>query len=155
MFDKPVYVTAAGLAQLKADLEHLRNVERPEIIERLQTAQEDGDWMDNTEVMLIREDLAFVEARIDELERMLANVQLIEASPDDSVIDIGDTAVIQANGNALETYTIVGVAEADPARGLISNESPLGHALLNHKVGDEVIVKVPDGVLRFRVVAVK
>lgn len=155
MFDRPVYVTAAGLARLKADLEHLRNVERPEILERLQAAQEDSGWLDNSEVMLIRDELAFVEARIDEIERMLANVRLIEASPDDSVIDIGDTAVIQADDNSLETYTIVGVAEADPARGLISNESPLGHALLNHKVGDEVIVQVPDGVLRYRVVAVK
>jgi len=155
MFDKPVYVTAAGLAQLKADLEYLRDVERPEVIERLQEVQADGSWMDDTEVMLIRDELSFVEARIDEIERMLANVQIIEASPHDSVIDIGDTAVIQADEDGLETYTIVGVAEADPARGLISNESPLGHALLNQKVGDEVLVKVPDGVLHFRVVAVK
>jgi len=86
---------------------------------------------------------------------MLDNVQLIEASQADNIIDIGDTAVIQANDDGLETFTIVGVAEADPTRGLISNESPLGHALLSHKVGDEVIVKVPDGVLRFRVVAVR
>ena len=155
MFDKPVYVTAAGLAQLKADLEHLRDVERPEVIERLQEAQEDSSWMDDTEVMLIKEKLSFVEARIDEIERMLDNVQLIEASQADNIIDIGDTAVIQANDDGLETFTIVGVAEADPTRGLISNESPLGHALLSHKVGDEVVVKVPDGVLRFRVVAVR
>jgi transcription elongation factor GreA len=155
MFDKPVYVTAAGLVQLKADLEHLRDVERPEIIERLQQAQADSSWMDNTEVMFIQQDLAFVEARIDELERMLDNVQLIEASQADNIIDIGDTAVIQANDDGLETFTIVGVAEADPTMGLISNESPLGHALLSHKVGDEVVVKVPDGVLRFRVVAVR
>ena len=155
MFDKPVYVTAAGLAQLKENLEHLRDVERPEVIERLQEVQADGSWMDDTEVMLIRDELSFVEARIDEIERMLANVKLIEASQADNIIDIGDTAVIQANGNALETYTIVGVAEADPTRGLISNESPLGHALLSHKVGDEVVVKVPDGLLRIRVVAVK
>ena len=155
MFDKPVYVTAAGLAQLKADLEHLRDVERSEIIERLQEAQADSSWMDDTEMMLIRDELSFVEARIDELERMLDNVQLIEPGEADNVIDIGDTAVIQANDDGLETYTIVGVAEADPTRGLISNESPLGHALLSHKVGDEVVVKVPDGVLRFRVVAVR
>jgi transcription elongation factor GreA len=155
MLDKPIYVTSRGVANLKTELERLRQVERPDIIGRLQEAQEGGDWMDNTEVMLVQEELAFVESRINALEHMLANVQLIEPSPADSVIDIGDTAVIQANGNSLETYTIVGVAEADPAKGLISNESPLGRALLDHKVGDEVIVKVPDGVLHFRIVSVK
>jgi transcription elongation factor GreA len=152
--DRPVYVTDKGLAELEAELAFLQTVKRPETVERLQDVRAGGDWMDNTEQMLIEEDLAFIDGRIQELSYMLTNAQLIGPDPDGTVVNIGDTVVIQAEGDGLEEYTIVGVAEADPAVGLISNESPLGRALLTRKVGDEVVVRAPIGALRYRIVAI-
>lgn len=154
MVEKPVYVTLQGLAGLRKELDELTQVRRPELVERLHEAKEGSDWMDNTEYRLIEDELAFVEGRIQELEGMLAAAQLIEPDQDENTVNIGDTAFIQANGE-VEEYTIVGVAEADPAAGLISNESPLARALLEHKVGEEVAVKAPGGTFYVRIVAVK
>lgn len=154
LLDRPVYVTDKGMAELEAELEFLQTVKRPQTVERLQDARDGGDWTDNTEQMLIEEELAFIDGRIQALTHMLAHAQLIGPDLDENVVNIGDTVVIQANDNELEEYTIVGVAEADPAAGFISNESPLGHALLGHQVGDEVVVKAPIGTLRYRIVAV-
>ncbi|MGW8319173.1 MAG: GreA/GreB family elongation factor [Candidatus Promineifilaceae bacterium] len=155
MLKKPVYVTAKGKVDLEEELEHLRSVERPRIIERLQEVKTGGDWMENTEQMLFEDELSFVNRRIQELEDMLANAELIGPDTDPTVVNIGDTVVIQDEDGALETYTILGIAEADPSEGFISNESPLGQALLNRKVGDEVVVAAPAGQLCFRIVALK
>ncbi|MBX3057939.1 MAG: transcription elongation factor GreA [Anaerolineae bacterium] len=151
--DKPVYLTEKGRAELAAELAYLQDNKRLETIARLQEARGGGDWMDNTEHMLIEEELAFVDARIQEISYMLDHAQLIEPGNEDNQVDVGETVIIQADDGEMEEYTIVGVAEADPGRGFISNESPLGHALLNHKVGDEVIVKAPIGELHYRIVA--
>lgn len=155
MIDRPVYVTAKGMVELEEELEQLRTVERPDIIERLSEVKNGGDWMENAEQMLVEDELTFVDRRIQELEDMLANAQLIQPDQDFNTVNIGDTVVIQDADGEMETYRIVGVAEADPAEGLISNESPLGQALLEHKVGEEVRVKAPAGELQFRIVAVK
>ncbi|MCA9967571.1 MAG: GreA/GreB family elongation factor, partial [Anaerolineales bacterium] len=85
---------------------------------------------------------------------MLATAVLIEPDNDDDVVDLGDTAILQTDDHT-ETYTIVGTAEADPSQGFISNESPLGRALLNRRVGDEITVQAPAGLLHFRIVAVR
>ena len=155
MLNKPVYVTEKGKADLEKELEHLQTVERQRVIDRLTEVKSGGDWMENTEQMMFEDELAFVDKRIQDLEDMIADAQLIEADPDLSIVNIGDTVVIQDCDGELETYRIVGVAEADPSAGLISNESPLGEALLAHKVGDEVVVNAPAGELCFTIVAVK
>jgi len=155
MLNKPVYVTEKGKADLEIQLEHLTVVERQRIIDRLTEVKSGGDWMENTEQMMFEDELAFLDHRIQDLEDMIADAQLIEADKDLSVVNIGDTVVIRDCDGELETYRIVGVAEADPSAGLISNESPLGEALLTHKVGDEVVVKAPAGELCFTIVAVK
>jgi transcription elongation factor GreA len=111
--------------------------------------------MENTEQMLFEDELAFVDRRIQDLEDMLANSKIIEPDHDHSIVNIGDTVIIQEEEGDLETYRIVGVAEADPSKGLISNESPVGQALLKHKVGEEVTVKAPVGEMSFRIVAVE
>jgi transcription elongation factor GreA len=111
--------------------------------------------MENTEQMMFEDELAFTDHRIQELEDMIADAQLIEADTDFSTVNIGDTVVIQDCDGELETYRIVGVAETDPSAGTISNESPLGLALLKHKVGEEVVVDAPDGELCFTIIAVK
>jgi transcription elongation factor GreA len=155
MLDRPVYVTPKGKAELLEELEQLENVERQRIIDLLHEVKSGGDWMENTEQMMFEDELAFVDRRIQELEDMLANAKIIEPDQDNSTVNIGDTVIIQDEEGDKETYRIVGVAEADPSGGLISNESPVGRALLKHKVGEEVIVEAPAGAMRFRIIAVK
>lgn len=154
MLNKTVYLTPKGLTKLETELNYLRDVKRLEIIERLQESKGDADWRDNTEFMLIQDELAFVDGRIQELEHMLMQVHLIEPDQAARKLSIGSTAVIQENGRELEKYKIVGAAEANPSEGLISNESPLGQALLDHEAGDEIIVTAPGGNLRFRIIAI-
>jgi transcription elongation factor GreA len=154
LLDKPIYVTNKGMADLEKELTYLRTVKRPETVEQMQDAKGNGDWMDQTEYMLFEQELAFIDGRIQELQFMLNHAQLIEPGNEDNIVNIGETVVIQTVGDEMERYTIVGVAETNPAAGLISNESPLGHALLGHKVGDEVIVHAPAGEIRYRILAV-
>lgn len=155
MSDRPIFVSEKGFARLKAELENLQNVERPDMIERLHEAKEGSDWMDNSEYMLIQSELSFIDGRIAELEYMLDNASLIQPGADEAVVEVGDTAVIQAEDGDIEEYTIVGVAEADPEQGFISNECPLGRALLGATIGDLVAVKTPSGEEQFRLIAVK
>jgi transcription elongation factor GreA len=146
-------MTSKGFNDLEEELEFLRNVKRPEIAERLHEAKVGGDWQDSTENMLIEEELIFIDGRIQELQYMLQDAQLIEADQDMTVVGIGDAVVIEADDGQLEEYTITGTAEADPGKGLISNESPLGAALLGRRVGDQIIVKAPVGEIRYRLVS--
>jgi len=152
--DKPIYITSKGVFGLEEELDYLRSVKRPETIERMQDAKGNGDWIDNTEYLLVEEELAFIDGRIQQLEHTLKHAQIIEQGNADNIVDIGETVVVQTNDDEIEQYTVVGVAETDPGRGLISNESPLGAALIGHKVGDEVVFKAPDGQHRYRIVAV-
>ncbi len=155
MQNRPVYVTEQGKVELIEELEHLRTVERPRVIEHLHEVKSGGDWMENTEVMLFENELTLVDRRILELESMLRDAQVIEQDSDTTVVNIGDTVVIQDEYGESETYRIVGVAEANPSEGLISNESPAGKALLDHRVGDEVVVEAPAGEIKYRILAVK
>ena len=155
MGSEHVYLTKEGQAQLQVELEQLRDVERLELIERLAEAKAGGDWMDNTEHGLVEDELAFVEARIRELEYMLKTARLIPPDSDPIRINVGDTVMLEVDGGQLERYTIVGSVETDPAAGKISNESPLGRALLDHQVGDELEIQAPAGPLRVRVVALE
>lgn len=150
-----IYVTADGLKKLEEELESLRTVKRAEVAQRLHEAMEDGELIENAEYEAAKNEQAFVEGRILELERMIAQAQIIQPQKSGGVVRIGNTVVVQEGSNPPETYTIVGAAEANPKEGLISNESPLGQALLERKIGDEVDVKAPAGVLRFKIVKMK
>lgn len=150
-----IYVTADGLKKLEEELETLRTVKRAEVAQRLHEAMEDGELIENAEYEAAKNEQAFVEGRILELEHMIAQAQIIQPKKSGGVVRIGNTVVVQEGSNAPETYTIVGAAEANPKEGLISNESPLGQALLERKIGDEVEVKAPAGVLRFKIVKIK
>lgn len=154
MLDQPVYVTKHGLAKLEEELETLRTVKRPQLIEQMQEAKGNGDWMDQTEYMLIEAELAFLDGRIQELKRMLDQAQLIEKGNEDNIVNIGETVTLQDSEGEIEQYTIVGRAEADPGHGYVSNESPLGQALLGHRVGEEIVVHAPAGEIRYQVLAV-
>jgi len=155
MSNQAVYVTAEGLKKLEEELEHLRNVRRQEVAVRLREAMEDGELIDNAEYEAAKNEQAFVEGRILELDRMLSQAQIIEHKTKADQVEIGATVVIKEGNRKPETYTIVGAAEANPKQGLISNESPLGRALLGKKVDDLVEVQAPDGTLKFRIVKIK
>ncbi|MGH2625408.1 MAG: transcription elongation factor GreA [Anaerolineales bacterium] len=150
-----IYVTADGLKKLEEELESLRTVKRAEVAQRLHEAMEDGELIENAEYEAAKNEQAFVEGRILELEHMIAQAQIIQPTKSGGVVRIGNTVVVQEASNPPETYTIVGAAEANPKEGLISNESPLGQALLERKIGDEVEVKAPAGMLRFKIVKMK
>jgi transcription elongation factor GreA len=156
MSKNEVYVTAEGLKKLEEELEHLRGVRRQEVALRLREAIQGGDELiDNAEYEAAKNEQAFVEGRIIELERMLGKAQIIEHNKKSDTVEIGATVTIKEGKKKAETFTIVGAAEADPKDGLISNESPLGSALLSKQVGDAVEVEAPDGVIRFKVVKIK
>ncbi len=156
MSNNEVYITAEGLKKLEEELEHLRVVRRQEVALRLREAIQGGDELiDNAEYEAAKNEQAFVEGRIIELERMLAKAQIIEHNKKSDTVEIGATVTIKEGKKKAETFTIVGAAEAAPKDGLISNESPLGSALLNKQVGDAVEVEAPDGVIRFKVVKIK
>jgi transcription elongation factor GreA len=155
MPNSAVYLTPEGLKKLEDELEHLRTVKRQEVAQRLHEAMEDGELIENAEYEAAKNEQAFVEGRILELEHMLAQAQVIEPGKGKDRVHIGSTVVVKEEGGDTETYTIVGVAEASPRDGLISNESPLGQALLDQKVGDDIEVKAPAGLLRFNIVKIK
>lgn len=156
MSKNEVYITAEGLKKLEEELKHLRSARRQEVALRLREAIQGGDELiDNAEYEAAKNEQAFVEGRIIELERMLAKAQIIEHNKKSDTIEIGATVTIKEGKKKAETFTIVGAAEADPKDGLISNESPLGSALLNKQVGDTVEVEAPDGVIHFKVVKIK
>jgi transcription elongation factor GreA len=153
--DKPIYVTSKGLVELDKELAFLRDVKRPDTIERMQDAKGGGDWMDQTEYMLIEEELAFIDSRILEIQHIIDEGELIGPGNEDNVVNIGETVVIQSEDGEIERFTIVGVAEVDPAKGFISNESPLGRAVLSRKVGEEVVVDAPAGEIYYRILGIK
>ena len=150
--EKVTYITPKGLEKLEAELMYLRTERRREIANYLQETM--GD-VEDSEYLIAMEEQAFVEGRICQLEDLLSNVRVIEPGQKSGVVDLGSTIVLREGDNDAETFTIVGAAEADPKIGLISNESPLGRALLGRKVGDDLEIKAPLGLLKFRVLAVQ
>lgn len=156
---KPALLTNEGLAKLQAELQHLTTVGREDVADRLHRAFEDGqddDFVDNAELEAARNEQAFLEGRIQELEDILNNYEIIPENdmyPD--VVNVGDwVTVVEEGYDEEERYHIVGAAEADPVEGRISNESPLGRALLGSKKGDVVTFDAPGGLTSFRVVKI-
>lgn len=150
---KTMYMTPKGYGRLEAELNRLLN-RRVDMAEQLHDAQDGGITIDNTEYILLREESAYLETRIRELDNILRHAEIIKPGAPDGRVHLGNTVVVQEESLPVETYTIVGTVEADPDDGCISNESPLGRALLGCSVGDDIIVTTPDGELRFRIIAV-
>jgi transcription elongation factor GreA len=156
----PSFLTRQGYQRLQEELEYLRTIKRQEVAKRLHEAVEgSGDLgVDlDAEYEAAKNEQAFVEGRIHELEILLANAHVIEETGKMDVVQVGATVTIQMqdNGNESEIYTIVGPAEANPREGRISNESPLGRALLDHRAGDLVRVDAPAGSFTVRVLKVE
>ncbi len=142
---QPTFLTREGFQKLQDELEHLRTTKRDEIAIRLREAMEGGELIENAEYEAAKNEQAFVEGRIKELEILLATARVIEETATHEVAQVGSTVTIKEEGGKPEEYTIVGAAEANPEKGRISNESPLGKALLGHKTGDKIQVDAPAG----------
>ena len=151
--EKPVYVSADGLKKLQVELEDLRTVKRAEIAERIHAAMEFGDFSENSELEQAKNDQAFLEGRIMTLEQMIKNAQLIDEKSKHDIVEVGSHITVEADGRK-EQYVIVGSAEASPAEGKISNESPVGRALLGHKTGETVKLSIPAGTVEMKILAV-
>ena len=151
--DKPVYVSADGLKKLEAELEGLRTSKRAEVAERIHNAMEFGDFSENSELEQAKNDQAFLEGRIQSLEQMLKRAIVIDEKADHDRVEIGSKVVVESEGEKAQ-YVIVGSAEAAPAEGRISNESPVGRALLGHRPGETVRLTVPKGTIEMRIVGV-
>lgn len=150
------FLTKEGFEKLQDELDYLRTAKRQEVADRLHEAMEGGELIENAEYEAAKNEQAFVEGRIQELEMLLATARVIDDDKRkraESIL-VGSTVTIQENGSEEETYTIVGAAEANPREGKISNESPMGRALLSHRAGDEVKVETPDGSYTIRVVKI-
>jgi len=157
--DEQVLVTKEGLAKLKDELDHFKSVRRKEVAERLKEAISYGDLSENSEYEEAKNEQAFIEGRIIELEKMIANAQIITEvkKSTDATVQIGTTVTVQnlTEKDDPETYTIVGSTEADPTESKISNESPIGSALLGKTKNDVIKVKVPAGIYEYKVLKVK
>ena len=157
MSDQIQYLTPNGLRELEARLEFLRNVRRQEVASRLhQALEEGGELVENAEYEDAKNEQAFVEGEILRLETILSNAQIIENSGPKDVVNLGDKVKVQEKGRKeTEVFQLVGPAEANPTVGRISNESPLGRALMGHRVGETVTVRAPDGNIVFTIKAIQ
>ena len=150
-----ILLTQEGLEKIQQELANLKE-RRKTVVERIRAAREYGDLAENSEYEDAKNEQAFVEGRIQELEIILASAHIIEeADKNPTTVEVGDTVVVKEGDNNPEEYTIVGAAEANPRKGRISNESPLGRALLNRGLDDEVTDEAPGGMFKVRIVKIK
>ncbi len=146
-------LTVDGAARLRAELDELTRVRRPEVIARIRTAKEHGDLKENAEYHAAREEQSFLEGRVQALEARLRSALIVDAPAAGARVSFGSLVTVEHDGETA-TYTIVGASESDPASGRISSSSPVGRALVGHDVGDEVVVATPAGERRYVIVAI-
>lgn len=151
----PSFLTQEGYDKLQEELKYLRSVKRQEVADRLHEAMDGGELIEDAEYEAAKNEQAFVEGRIQELEILLANARVIEENTKKDTVQVGAKVTIQEDGQDPEEYTIVGPVEARPRNGRISNESPLGRALMDHRAGDDVEVEAPGGSFVVRILKVR
>ena len=150
------FLTREGYDKLQDELDQLRTARRQEIADRLHEAMEGGELIDNAEYEAAKNEQAFVEGRIKELEILLATAKIVDETAAADTVQIGVKVTITEEGSdELETYALVGAAEANPAANKISNESPMAKGLLGHKVGDTVEIEIPNGSMKVKILSVK
>ncbi|HEX7432525.1 MAG TPA: transcription elongation factor GreA [Anaerolineaceae bacterium] len=150
------YLTSDGAARLRQELEYLKGPSRQQLSERLRQAIQQGDLSENADYISAKEEQGFLEGRIQELERVLSNVIIIDENIKlRETIEIGAHITIQEGDFSPETYYLVGPKEANPRQGRISHESPIGRALLGHHVGEVVVVETPGGSLNLKIIKIK
>ena len=150
------FLTKEGAEKMRAELEDMVTRQREEISSRLKTAIQQGDLSENADYHKAKEDQGFLEGKIKEYEEILAGVKIIEDVNNASgVVDIGSWVTIKEGDSPEEKYHVVGAKEANPREGRISNESPIGSAVMGHKVGDNVVVVTPGGEMKIKIVKVE
>jgi len=152
--NQQTYLTPEGAAKLQTELKELTGPRREEIAQRLRSAIQMGDLSENADYHKAKEDQSFLEGRIQEIEAVLRNAVIIEKKQSD-VVMVGSTVTVQEDNLSPETYYLVGAKEADPRNGKISNESPIGKALMDHRAGDVVEAETPGGKIRFKILKIE
>ncbi len=152
MAEKLIKLTKSGVEKLKAELEDLKKVKRPAVIDRIKRAKDYGDLSENAEYEDARNEQSFIEGRIQEIEHMLKYSEIIENHKGGEV-GMGSIVKVEMDGDKME-YEIVGSTEADPIAGKISSDSPIGHALVGAKSGEKVTAKTPGGEIEIKIVSV-
>lgn len=152
--DQPIYLTPEGLTKIKNSHEELTTNKRRQIAERIRLAKELGDLSENAEYADAKDEQAFVEGKILELEHILKNAEVMAQPQSGGRIQIGSTVDVDSDSGS-QVFTIVGHNEADPSKGLISHESPLGKAFMGRKEGENIHVTVPKGTRELKIVKVR
>lgn len=148
-------MTEEGARKLRQELDELTGPRRQDLAKRLRHAIQQGDLTENADYLKAKEDQAFLEGRIQELELILKDVQIVAPDPQTDQVSIGRTVVVVEDPYQPEIFRIVGVKEADPAVGKISHESPIGMALIGKRTGDRVTVETPGGTLRLKILEIR
>ena len=156
MAGKQVILTVDGLAKLESELEELKTIKRQEVAEKIKVALSFGDLSENSEYDEAKNEQAMVEARIVQIEAMLKNVKVLDDDElNTETVNVGSKVKIKdIEYDEILEYHLVGSTEADPAKGKISDESPVGKALIGHRIGDTVEVEAPAGILNFEIVEI-
>ena len=151
--NKQIQITQKGFAKLQNELSELVKTKRPRLVERLENARSQGDLSENSDYQSARDELDFLDGRIDELKAVLENCQIVKGTGNGGQVDIGTKVSLKINGDKI-TYEIVGEWEAKPIEQKISHASPLGQALVGKKVGDKVEVEAPAGKISYEILAI-
>ncbi|MBB6448574.1 transcription elongation factor GreA [Geomicrobium halophilum] len=153
---KKYYMTQDGLKKLEEELEYLKTTRRQEVVERIKVARDFGDLSENSEYDAAKDDQAFVEGRIGQVENMIRNAEIIEDNGDTNEVNLGNSVTFKElpDGDE-EVYTIVGSAESDPLEGKISNDSPMAQSLIGRRVGEKVTVTTPGGDMEVEIVGIE
>ena len=149
------YLTPEGLAKLKAELEELTTVKRTALAKRLRDAIQQGDLSENADYHAAKEDQAFLEGKILEIQEALRSAVIIKEQNGAEIVQVGVRVTVQEEGSDPETFFVVGAKEASPREGKISNESPVGRALLGKRVGETAAVNTPAGETKFKIVRIE
>ncbi|MBI4008645.1 transcription elongation factor GreA [Candidatus Roizmanbacteria bacterium] len=151
---KKIQLTKHGLENLRKEYDEFTRIKRPKAVERLKTARAMGDLSENSEYSAAKDELAFVEGRIQEIDEMLKNVEVVVNHNHTNTVTLGSKVRVESNGNKDE-LEIVGEFEADPLNKKLSSTSPLGQALINKTVNQEVEIEVPDGKIKYKILEIK
>jgi transcription elongation factor GreA len=149
-----IILTKEGYNKLQEELRHLKEVKRPKALERLKKAREMGDLTENSEYGDAKEGLSLIDKRIQEIEEILKNGEIIEKNSNRQVVDIGSEVIIETEGRK-ENFIIVGEGEADPVNKKLSHTSPIGRALMGKKAGERVEIEAPGGKVVYKIIKVK
>ncbi len=154
MAKKELYLTPEGAAKLRRELEELSGPKRVELAKRLRHAIQQGDLTENADYAAAKEDQAFLEGRIQELEAILREAEIVDGPANNEEVAIGSTVLVVEDGRDPEEYRLVGLKEADPRGGKISHESPIGQALVGKRVGEIAVAKTPAGERKLKILKI-